>query len=137
VDPELEPLFRPFRVKTLELANRIVMAPMTRGFSPGGVPGPDVAAYYRRRAENDVGLIVTEGTVIDHPASSGNPAVPYFHGDEALAGWARVLASVHGSAAKSSRNSGMLCASVGSDPDVQPVSPSGIAQAGSEWRPAH
>ena len=37
VDPELEPLFRPFRVKTLELANRIVMAPMTRGFSPGGV----------------------------------------------------------------------------------------------------
>ena len=33
--------------------------------------------------------------MIDHPASSGNPAVPYFHGDEALAGWARVLASVH------------------------------------------
>jgi 2,4-dienoyl-CoA reductase-like NADH-dependent reductase (Old Yellow Enzyme family) len=132
VDPELAPLFRPFRVKTLELANRIVMAPMTRGFSPGGVPGPDVAAYYRRRAENDVGLIVTEGTVIDHPASSGNPAVPYFYGDEALVGWAKVLASVHevgGKIVPQLWHVGALRKS-GPNPDVRPVSPSGIAKPG-------
>ena len=55
-------LFAPFRSAKLSLANRIVMAPMTRAFSPGGVPGEDVAAYYRRRAENGVGLIMTEGT---------------------------------------------------------------------------
>ena len=74
----VEPLFTPFTIKHLTLPNRIVMAPMTRAFSPGGVPGPDVAAYYRRRAEHGVGLIITEGTVVPHPASSMNPAVPAF-----------------------------------------------------------
>jgi len=38
------------------------MAPMTRSKSPRGIPGPDVASYYRRRAEGGVGLIITEGT---------------------------------------------------------------------------
>ena len=90
-----DPLFKPFSVGMLKLANRIVMAPMTRSFSPGGVPGADVAAYYRRRAENQVGLIITEGTVINHPASTNDPRVPHFYGDAALAGWAKVLAEVH------------------------------------------
>ena len=90
-----EPLFKPFSVGKLKLANRIVMAPMTRSFSPGGVPGADVAAYYRRRAENQVGLIIPEGTVINHPASTNDPRVPHFYGDAALAGWANVLAEVH------------------------------------------
>jgi len=43
------PLFRPFALSKLSLANRVVMAPMTRQMSPGGIPGPEVAAYYRRR----------------------------------------------------------------------------------------
>jgi len=89
------PLFTPISVGKLKLPNRIVMAPMTRSFSPGGVPGADVAAYYRRRAENQVGLIITEGTVIDHPASTNDPRVPHFHGAAALAGWANVAAEVH------------------------------------------
>ena len=95
-----DPLFKPFSLKNLHLANRIVMAPMTRSFSPGGVPGADVAAYYRRRAENQVGLIITEGTVIDHPASTNDPRVPHFHGEAALAGWARVANEVHAAGAK-------------------------------------
>src|SRR3954471_7386160 len=88
-------LFRPFRVHDLKLANRIVMAPMTRSFSPGGVPGPDVAAYYRRRAEGGVGLILTEGTGVAHAAALSDAKVPRFHGADALAGWAQVLAGVH------------------------------------------
>ena len=52
-------LFTPLTIRNLTLANRIVMSPMTRYFSPGGVPGEDVAAYYRRRAEGGAGLIVT------------------------------------------------------------------------------
>ena len=36
------PLFEPFSLKTLDLPNRIVMAPMTRGFSPNGIPTDDV-----------------------------------------------------------------------------------------------
>jgi len=89
------PLFRTFEVGTLSLKNRVVMAPMTRALSPGGVPGPDVAAYYRRRAEGGVGLIITEGTTIDHPAAADQPNVPEFHGDAALAGWGKVVEEVH------------------------------------------
>jgi hypothetical protein len=44
-------MFKPFTFGDLILPNRIVMAPMTRGFSPGGVPGSNVTDYYRRRAE--------------------------------------------------------------------------------------
>lgn len=93
--PATDALFEPYNFGKLQLANRIVMAPMTRAFSPGGVPGPNVAAYYRRRAENGVGLIVTEGTLIHHPAAGENDRIPNFHGEEALAGWARVAQEVH------------------------------------------
>ena len=92
VDPS--PLFRPFRIGSLELPNRIVMAPMTRSFATGGVPGDDVAAYYAKRAGSDVGLIVTEGTLIDRPSAGNEPNVPRFHGEDALAGWSKTLAAV-------------------------------------------
>jgi 2,4-dienoyl-CoA reductase-like NADH-dependent reductase (Old Yellow Enzyme family) len=45
-----EALFQPWSFKGLNLKNRLVMAPMTRSFSPGGVATEDVAQYYRRRA---------------------------------------------------------------------------------------
>ncbi len=71
------------------------MAPMTRELSPEGVPGPEVAAYYARRAGNGVGLIITEGAAIGHPSSERRTAVPRIHGADALAGWARVTQAVH------------------------------------------
>lgn len=89
------PLFQTFTSENLTLPNRTVMAPMTRGFSPNGVPGEDVAAYYRRRAENGVGLIVTEGTGINHPSSVSGSRIPVFHGEEPLNGWAQVVKEVH------------------------------------------
>jgi 2,4-dienoyl-CoA reductase-like NADH-dependent reductase (Old Yellow Enzyme family) len=88
-------LFSPFALKGLTLPNRIVMAPMTRGMAEGGVPGAAHAEYYRRRAEGGVGLILTEGTVIDRPASRSMPGIPFFHGEAALAGWAAVANAVH------------------------------------------
>ena len=88
-------LFRPFAFKQLALKNRIVMAPMTRCKSPEGVPGADVTAYYRRRAEGGVGLIVTEGTYIPHPGAGFYPDVPHFYGERSLAGWKRVVDEVH------------------------------------------
>ena len=93
-------LFEPFTLGSLQLKNRIVMAPMTRSKSPEGVPGPDVAAYYRRRAEGEVGLILSEGTVIDRPASRNEPNIPFFHGQAALAGWKRVVDEVHAAGGK-------------------------------------
>lgn len=88
-------LFQPFTLGTLELPNRVVMAPMTRTFSPGGVPHDGVVEYYRRRAAAGVGLIITEGTTVDHKAANGYPNVPRFHGEDALAGWKRVVDAVH------------------------------------------
>src|SRR3990167_8120276 len=89
------PLFQPFAFKGLKLANRIVMAPMTRSFSPGGVPTDAVGEYYRKRAAAAVGLIVSEGTVVQRPAASNDPNVPRFWGDDALAGWQNVVNTVH------------------------------------------
>src|SRR6202043_1717477 len=73
------PLFRPFVLGKLSLANRVVMAPMTRQKSPGGIPGPEVAAYYRRPAESGTSLIITEGTV-DDPISTTSVDIPNFYG---------------------------------------------------------
>ncbi len=88
-------LFTPLTVGDLTLKNRIVMAPMTRQFSPAGVPGDDVAAYYRRRAEGGAGLIVTEGTGIEDNAALDSTAIPVMYGEAALAGWKRVVDEVH------------------------------------------
>ncbi|HUA59569.1 MAG TPA: NADH:flavin oxidoreductase [Verrucomicrobiae bacterium] len=93
-------LFEPFTLRNLTLPNRIVMAPMTRSFSPNGIPGPDVIAYYRRRAEGGVGLIMTEGTYPPHPAAGFDPRVPHFYGDKALAGWREVACAVHAAGGK-------------------------------------
>ena len=88
-------LFQPANIGALTVKNRIVMAPMTRSLSPDGVPGPGVAAYYRRRAEGGVGLIVTEGTWVPHWSASDDPAAPRFYGEDALSGWKRVVDEVH------------------------------------------
>lgn len=72
------------------------MAPMTREMSPGGVVTDEVIAYYQRRAQHQVGLIITEGTTVNHPVATLNPDVPRFHGDDALAGWKKVVQAVHG-----------------------------------------
>jgi 2,4-dienoyl-CoA reductase-like NADH-dependent reductase (Old Yellow Enzyme family) len=88
-------LFQPFQLKSLNLKNRFVMAPMTRSFSPQGIPTDEVAAYYRRRAEGEVGLLLSEGTVINRPSSSNDPSVPHFYGTGALAGWQKVINGVH------------------------------------------
>lgn len=73
------PLFSTFRNKTLSLENRIVMVPMTRARSPSGVPTDDVAAYYRRRVEGGVGLIINEGTTSNWQGASNDSDIPDFH----------------------------------------------------------
>ena len=59
-------LFNPYKLKNTTLRNRIVMAPMTRNKSPGGVPTKEVIDYYERRAKAEVGLIITEGIEVSH-----------------------------------------------------------------------
>ncbi len=90
-----ELLFRPFESEKLSLPNRIVMAPMTRNHSPNWIPEQASADYYQRRAANDTGLIITEGTPVNHIASNGYAGVPRFFGEDALAGWKNVVDAVH------------------------------------------
>lgn len=90
-----ESLFTPFQYKNLTLRNRFVMAPMTRAFATDGIPGTDISDYYTRRAAGEVGLILTEGTVIGRPASKNIKDIPDFYGDAALEGWKHVADSVH------------------------------------------
>jgi 2,4-dienoyl-CoA reductase-like NADH-dependent reductase (Old Yellow Enzyme family) len=94
------PLFRSFRLRNLELKNRIVMAPMTRSRSPNGIPGDDNVGYYERRAAAEVGLIVSEGTVTRRKGASGDANIPLFWGELALAGWQRVIDAVHAKGGK-------------------------------------
>ena len=93
-------LFQPFESPKLTLPNRIVMAPMTRNMSPGGVPAEPNANYYRRRAEGGVGLILSEGTVVDRPTSRNEPHIPFFHGEAPLGGWQGVIDAVHAAGGK-------------------------------------
>ena len=64
-------LFSSYKIGSLQLKNRIVMAPMTRAFSTNNTPNTLNIEYYRKRAAGGVGLIITEGTIVNHIAASG------------------------------------------------------------------
>jgi 2,4-dienoyl-CoA reductase-like NADH-dependent reductase (Old Yellow Enzyme family) len=86
-------LFSPVALGDLDLANRVVMAPLTRMRSgAAGVPGDLVVEHYRQRA--GVGLIITEGTY-PNPESRAYPGQPGITNDEQEAGWRRVAEAVH------------------------------------------
>lgn len=96
----VDTLFTPFTYKGLTLQNRFVMAPMTRAFAANGIPGQQNAAYYARRAAGGVGLILTEGTVINRAASKNLKDIPDFYGDKALNGWQHIVNEVHAAGGK-------------------------------------
>ncbi|MFH8681602.1 NADH:flavin oxidoreductase [Streptomyces lydicus] len=131
-----EILSRPVTLNGLTVPNRIAMAPMTRMFSPGGIPGDDVRSYYARRAAAGVGLIVTEGTYVGHDSAGQSDRVPRFHGEEQLAGWAKVAEDVHaagGTIVPQLWHIGMV-RKQGEPPfaDAPAVGPSGIRVDGTE-----
>jgi N-ethylmaleimide reductase len=85
-------LFDPVKAGDLQLANRIVMAPLTRNRSPNAVP-PDIAVtYYAQRAS--AGLLITEATAISQQGQ-GYSDVPGLYGTEQLDSWKKVTAAVH------------------------------------------
>ncbi|MEU1009533.1 NADH:flavin oxidoreductase [Streptomyces sp. NPDC005890] len=129
-------LSRPITLNGLTVPNRIVMAPMTRMFSPGGIPGENVRSYYARRAAAGVGLIVTEGTYVGHESAGQSDRVPRFHGEEQLAGWAKVAEDVHAAGGRivpQLWHIGMVRKQGDAPfPDAPAVGPSGLETAGAE-----
>lgn len=92
-------LFEAFPLNsTFTLANRFVMAPLTRCMAgPGLVPTDTMAEYYARRA--DAGLIISEATII-RPDAQGYPDVPGIFTDAQIAGWKKVTEKVHAKGGK-------------------------------------
>ena len=96
-------LFSEYDMDGLSLRNRVVMAPMTRNFSPNGVPKDYAPTYYARRAKGGVGLIITEGVEVSHHAASGYPNCPNLESDDAKRMWEKVVNEVH------KNNSSIFC----------------------------
>ena len=90
-------LFDPVQAGNLQLANHIVMAPLTRNRAPDAIPTPLMAEYYVQRAT--AGLIISEATAISHQAQ-GYADVPGLYGTEQLDGWKRVTGAVHDAGGK-------------------------------------
>lgn len=124
-------LFDPVQLGALGLANRIVMAPMTRSRAgEGDVPTPLMVDYYRQRAT--AGLIVTEGTQ-PSAAGKGYCRTPGLHTAEQVAGWRAVTDAVHAEGGRIVVQL-MHCGRIGSRlnkaPDAETVAPSAIAAKG-------
>ncbi len=122
-------LFAPFDLGPLTLANRFVMAPLTRNRAGAGEAPTELAAeYYRQRA--GAGLIITEGTQ-PSAVGQGYPHTPGLHTDEQVQGWRLVADAVHADGGKiiaQLMHAGRISHEVliGTDP----VAPSAVTPAG-------
>ena len=94
-------MFEPVQVGRIPLANRVVMAPLTRNRAPGAMPTALMATYYSQRAnpKNGAGLIISEATAISHQGQ-GYSDVPGIWSDEQVAAWKNVTDSVHAAGGK-------------------------------------
>lgn len=120
-------IFDPVRLGEIHLANRIVMAPMTRDRAgPGDVPTEVMAQYYRQRA--GAGLIVTEGTQ-PSPAGKGYWRTPGIHSAAQVEGWRKVADAVHAQGGKivmQLMHVGRAAVEANKDSGAETVAPSAI-----------
>jgi N-ethylmaleimide reductase len=89
-------LFDPIQIGAWNLRNRTVMAQITRCFADDqtGVVGPDVVEYYRKRAADGIGLIISEG-IMPTIRGKGSVRVPGLYSPEQTAAWKQVTDAVH------------------------------------------
>lgn len=129
-------LFTPIRLGSLELPNRIVMAPLTRmRAGANNVPTPLNATYYTQRSS--AGLIITEATQVS-AQGRGYVRSPGIHSDEQIAGWRSITDEVHNAGGHIFLQ--LWHAGRTSHPSLQPngelpVAPSAIAPEGNAYTP--
>ena len=90
-------LFDPVQLGELQLANRIIMSPLTRCRAEGRVPNDLMVEYYRQRAS--AGLILTEATSVD-PLGVGYPDTPGIWSQAQVEGWKKITQAVHAAGGK-------------------------------------
>jgi N-ethylmaleimide reductase len=99
-DVQMSKLFSPIRIGAIDLAHRVVLAPLTRmrADMPGNIPGDLMATYYGQRA-SEGGLMISEATFIS-PTGNGGYASPGIFTDAQVVGWRKVVDVVHAKGAK-------------------------------------
>lgn len=89
-------IFDPTKIRGRKLANRLVVAPMTRvSATAAGVPTQEMADYYEAFAAGGFGMIITEGTYTDELSSKANHNQPGITNMEQMSGWKHVVTAVH------------------------------------------
>ncbi|QWE21187.1 alkene reductase [Polynucleobacter sp. AP-Kolm-20A-A1] len=129
-----EIMFTPVSLGSIQLKNRLVMAPLTRMRAVGGdVPNPLAKTYYAQRA--GAGLIITEATQIS-PLGKGYPATPGIYSAEQTAVWKEIVEAVHakgGSIVAQLWHVGRISHSSLHPEQGIPEAPSAIAAAGQTY----
>lgn len=126
-------LLEPFKLGHVALANRIVMAPMTRSRAINNIPNDLMTSYYRQRAS--AGLIVTEGTS-PSPNGLGYCRIPGIFNKEQIKGWKKVTKAVHSANGKiflQIMHTGRISHSANMPPNSIIIAPSAVRPAGTMW----
>ena len=129
-------LFEPEMVGSIEVANRIVMAPMTRCRAIGNMPNQLMAEYYKQRS--GAGLIITEGTS-PSPNGLGYARIPGIFNKEQVEGWKLTTTAVHSMGAKifiQLMHSGRISHPLNMPEGSQILAPSAVKAAGQMWTDA-
>ena len=126
-------LFTPKKVGSIDLKNRIVMAPMTRCRAIGNIPNELMAKYYQQRAS--AGLIITEGT---SPSINGlgYARIPGVYNSQQIEGWKKITSAVHEKGGKiiiQLMHSGRISHPLNMSKEAQILAPSQVKAAGQMW----
>ncbi|MFA6979539.1 MAG: alkene reductase [Ignavibacteriaceae bacterium] len=130
-------LLSSYKLGTIELKNRIVMAPMTRSRAIGNIPNQLMAEYYGQRAA--AGLIITEGTS-PSPNGLGYSRIPGIYNDEQVNGWKNITKKVHSKEGKifvQLMHTGRISHYENMPEEAVIIAPSAVKPAGQMWTDAH
>ncbi|MEI8006678.1 MAG: alkene reductase [Bacteroidota bacterium] len=126
-------LFTPEELGSVELKNRIVMAPMTRCRAIGNLPNELIAEYYKQRS--GAGLIITEGTS-PSPNGLGYARIPGIYSTKQVEGWKKTTAAVHSEGAKifvQLMHTGRISHRLNMPIGAKILAPSAVKAAGQMW----
>jgi len=126
-------LFSSYKLGSITLKNRVIMAPMTRSRAINNVPNELMAEYYKQRA--GAGLIITEGTS-PSPNGLGYSRIPGLFNVEQAAGWKKVTEAVHSKDGKifvQLMHTGRVSHPLNLPKDAKIVAPSAIGISGTIW----
>jgi len=126
-------IFSGTKTGSIELKNRIAMAPMTRCRAIGNIPNDLMVEYYTQRS--GAGLIITEGTS-PSPNGLGYARIPGIFNQSQIEGWKKITSAVHGKGAKmivQLMHTGRISHQLNMPEGSQILAPSAVKPAGQMW----